>query len=157
MKQGKVSTYTITTVCYWVSLSEPKRAPPLQDCVDGISVSMYGGHSILHSNSKLHENLDKLAFPNRHTAQCHIHCLRLIQHRQSKLDDNKTHRERRDREMTKEKRLPETFNMQVKRPCSSTAYVNICCCHATSVLRLTPKIVLQSSSYITHQAQSQRA
>ena len=40
---------------------EPERAPPLRDCVDGISVYMYvhvytGGHSVLRSNSKLHAN-----------------------------------------------------------------------------------------------------
>ena len=34
------------------------------------------------------------------------------------------------------KRLPETFYMQVKRCCLSTAS-----CHATSVLRLTPKLL----------------
>ena len=45
----------------WVS-------PSLRDCVDGISVCMYvcmyvymyGGHSVLHSNSKLHGNFGKM-------------------------------------------------------------------------------------------------
>ena len=43
-------------------------SPSLRDCVDGISVCMYvcmhvcmyGGHSVLHSNSILHDNFGKM-------------------------------------------------------------------------------------------------
>ena len=83
---------------------------------------MYGGHSVLCSNSKLHDNFDRMQTiaPTHCTSSpctipCHIHCcIKLFQHgfwhqgycwargktgRQSKLDNEEKRRELRDREM----------------------------------------------------------
>ena len=43
-------------------------------------VEMYGGHSVLLSNSKLHETFGKckLTLSHHHTIQCHIPCLKVV-------------------------------------------------------------------------------
>ena len=42
------------------------------DCVDGTSVCMYGGHSVLRSNSKLHDNFGKMETHARPRMPCII-------------------------------------------------------------------------------------
>ena len=58
--------YNPTIIHVQQLLGERERAHHYVDCVDGISVyvcmyvCMYGGHSVLRSNSKLHDNFGKM-------------------------------------------------------------------------------------------------